>query len=125
MSRFTPNVSSRPRVLSATLTALGVLTAAAALVSPTIGSANEQAADGMQTNVYYTQLDLATEQGTRALYQRIERAAADVCPVPDSLYPSAQAASKECQRQAIARAIGQIGSSRLAAIEAHAGARRG
>jgi UrcA family protein len=125
MSRFTTNVSSRPRVLSATLTVLGVLTGAAALASPAIGSASEQAADGMQTTVFYTQSDLATAQGTRALYYRIERAAQDVCPVSDSRSLAAAAASKECQRQAIARAIGQIGSSRLADVEAQAVAKRG
>lgn len=124
MSRLAPNFSSRPRVLTATLTVLGVLTAAAALVSPAMGS-TEPAADGMQTSVYYTRLDLASEQGTRALYRRIERAAEDVCPGSDSRYPSAVAASKECERSAIARAIGQIGSTRLAAIEAQAVSRQG
>ncbi|MGH8202776.1 MAG: UrcA family protein [Steroidobacteraceae bacterium] len=124
MTPFTNNVSSRPRVLTATLTVLGVLTAATALVSPAIG-ANEPSADGMQTNVYYTQVDLATAQGTRALYRRLERAAEEVCPVSSSLLPGAAAASQECQRQAIARAIGEIGSSRLAAIDAQTAAKRG
>lgn len=124
MSRTT-NLSSRPRVRTATLTVLGFLTAAAALLSPAIGSADEQAADGMQTNVYYTQLDLATEQGTRSLYRRLERAAEEVCPMPSSLLPQAEAQNLECRRQAIARAIGEIGSSRLAAIDAHVVARRG
>ena len=125
MSRLTTTVSSRRRALSAPLTALGVLAAALALVSPTVGSATEMDADGLQTNVYYTQLDLATTQGSRALYRRLENAAEEVCPVGNSLLPGAVAASKECQRQAIARAIGQIGSSRLAAIDAQTVAKRG
>lgn len=126
MSRTT-NLSSRSRVRTATLTVLGALTAAAALLAPAIGSADEQAAsaDGMQTNVYYTQRDLTTEQGTRALYRRLERAAEEVCPMPSSLLPKAAAETQECQRQAIARAIGEIGSSRLAAVDAQAVARRG
>ena len=125
MSRLTTNVSSRPRVLSATLIALGALTAAVALVSPAVSSASELEADGLQTNVYYTQSDLATARGTQALYRRIEQAAEDVCPMSSSLLPTAAAASKECQRQAIARAIGEIGSSRLAAIDAQTVAQRG
>ncbi|HEY1892504.1 MAG TPA: UrcA family protein [Steroidobacteraceae bacterium] len=125
MSRFTTNVSSRPRALGVALTALGILTAAVALGSPAIASAGEQPADGLQTNVFYTQRDLATVKGSRALYRRLENAAAEVCPVSSSLFPDPAAASKECQQRAIARAIGEIGSSRLAAIQAQAVAKRG
>ncbi|HEY6516405.1 MAG TPA: UrcA family protein [Steroidobacteraceae bacterium] len=124
MSRFTTNVSCRPRALGAALTALGILTAAVALVSPAVASAGEQA-DGLQTNVFYTQSDLATAKGSRALYRRLQNAAAEVCPVSGSLFADTAAASKECQQRAIARAIGQIGSARLAAIQAQAVAKRG
>jgi len=125
MSRFAPSVSSRPRALTATLTALGVLAMATVLGSPTVASADQAAveqalADGLQTNVYYTSRDLSTEQGTRALYRRIVRAAREVCPGDDSRWPREVAASNQCQRQAIARAIGKIGSARLAAIDARA-----
>ena len=125
MSRLAPSVSSRPRALTATLTALGLLAMATLLGSATVASADqasvEQAlADGLQTNVYYTSRDLSTEQGTRELYQRIVRAAQEVCPGDDSRWPQAVAASKQCQRQAIARAIGKIGNARLAAIDARA-----
>lgn len=120
MSRFTVNASSRPRAFTA-LTALGVLAAAAVLASPAVASADD---GGYQMNVYYTAHDLATEQGTRALYRRIVNAAAEVCPGADSLFPDAAAKSKECQRAAIAQAIGQVGSARLAAIDARAAAAR-
>jgi UrcA family protein len=120
MSRFTPNASFRPRAFTAAL-ALGVL-AAAALASPTVASANDA---GFETNVYFTAHDLSTEQGTRALYRRIVGAAEEVCPGSDSLYPDVVNKSKECQRAAIARAIGQIGSARLAAVDAKAVARSG
>jgi UrcA family protein len=123
MSRFAVTASSRPRAFTAALTALGVLTAAAVFASP-IASADD--ADGFQMNVYYTAHDLATEQGTRALYRRIVSAAEEVCPGSDSLYPDVVAKSKECQRAAIARAIGEVGSARLAAIDAQVtAARRG
>jgi UrcA family protein len=121
MSRFTPNASHRPRVFIAALAALGVF-GAAALGSSAVASADDA---GYETNVYFTAQDLSTEQGTRALYRRIVRAAEDVCPGSDSLSPELVNKSKECQREAIARAIGQIGSARLAAVDAQAVARRG
>lgn len=122
MSRFNPNTSHRPRAALAALAALGVL-GAAALGSPAVASADD--ASGFQTNVYFNAHDLSTEQGTRALYRRIVNAAEEVCPGYDSLYPDVVEKSKECQRAAIARAIGQIGSARLAAVDAQAVARRG
>jgi UrcA family protein len=129
MSRFTPNASSRPRAFTAALAALGVLAVAAVLASPTVASASEPASasapDGLQMNVYYNWSDLATERRTRALYRRIENAAEEVCPGSDSRYLDVINASKECRRAAIARAIGAIGSERLAAIDAQAVARRG
>jgi UrcA family protein len=121
MSRFNPNTSHRPRAFIAALAALGVL-GAAALASPTVASADT---GGFETNVYFNAHDLSSAQGTRALYRRIVNAAREVCPGYDSLYPNVVAASNECQRAAIARAIGQIGSARLAAVDAQAVARRG
>ena len=122
MSRFNPNASNRPRAFIAALAALGVL-GAAALGSPAVASADD--AGGFQTNVYFNAHDLSSEQGTRALYRRIVDAAQEVCPGYDSLYPNVVNRSKECQRAAIARAIGQIGSARLAAVDAQAVARSG
>lgn len=119
MSRFTLPLRSRPRSFAA-LAALGALTAAAALASPAVASAGQPTANGLQTNVYYDLRDLSTEQGTRALYRRIVSAAREVCPGYDSSDADVVATSKECQRQAVARAIGRIGSARLAAVDAHA-----
>ena len=116
MSRFAPSVSPRARALTATLTAMGVLATAALLGSPSVASAGQPAADGLRTNIYYTLRDLSTERGIRALYQRIVNAAQEVCPGNDSRWGDEVASSKECQRAAIARAIGQIGNARLAAI---------
>ncbi|MFZ0497769.1 MAG: UrcA family protein [Steroidobacteraceae bacterium] len=125
MNRFTPNASSRPRAFTAALTALGVLAAGTLLASPSVASAHAPSANGLQMNVYYSARDLATEQGTRALYRRIVGAAQEVCPGSDSLYPDVVNRSKECLQTAIARAVGQIGSPQLAAINAQAVARRG
>ena len=117
MSRFTPPASRRPRRF-ALAAALGVLTTAAWLATPAVASAGQPSAAGLQTNVYYDLRDLSTERGVRALYRRILSAAQDVCPGYDSDSEQAVAASKECQQQAIARAIAQIGNERLAALDA-------
>ncbi len=122
MSRFAP-LFRLPRPLA--LAALGVLSVTAGLSAPTVASAAQPAADGLQTNVYYDWSDLSTERGTRALYRRIVSAAQEVCPGYDSSHEDVVAASEECQRQAIARAIGQIGNARLAALDAHAAGSHG
>lgn len=119
MSRFTLRPRSRSHTLAA-LAALGVLTTATWLAAPAVASANSWSADGLQTNVYYNLRDLATERGARALYRRIVSAAREVCPGYDSMSLETVAVSQECQRQAIARAIGEIGNARLAAIDANA-----
>jgi UrcA family protein len=75
--------------------------------------------------VYYNLLDLSTDQGTRALYRRIVNAAETVCPAEDSLNLNEAAMSKECQQEAIARAVAKIGSARLAAVYARTLARPG
>ena len=120
MSPLAQPISTRPRAVTAALAALGVLAMATLAASPSVASAGQRSADGLQTNVYYSLRDLSTEQGTRALYRRIASAAQAVCPGSESASASVVAASQECQRQAIARAIGQIGNARLAAIGARA-----
>jgi UrcA family protein len=125
MSRFAPFVSPRPRAFAG-LTALGALAMTALLAQPNIATAAQPAAAAApQTTVSYSFGDLATDQGTRALYQRILSAARTVCPAYDSRDLEAAAYSWECQRQAVARAIRQIGDPRLAAVYSHKLARRG
>jgi UrcA family protein len=123
MSRFAPFARLRPRTFTAA--ALGILATAAMFASPTVASAGQPDAGGYQTNVYYDLRDLSTEQGTRALYRRLQEAAQAVCPGYDSRWRDVVATSKECQRQAIARAVAQIGNARLAAIDARQTSWRG
>lgn len=122
MSRFNPNASHRPRAFIAALAALGVLGSAAsgssAVASPADGAR-------LQTNVYFEAHDLATDRGTRALYRRIVNAAVEVCPGSDSPFLGTLRKSMACQRNAIAQAVAQIGSTRLAALDAREVARRG
>jgi UrcA family protein len=124
MSRFAPPVSSCPRTFTA-LAALGMLTTAALLASPTVASAGQPSTGGLQTPVYYNLSDLSTDQGLRRLYRRIETAAQEVCPGYDSADLHVVDLSQECQQQAIARAVAQIGNARLAAIHARTTMRRG
>jgi UrcA family protein len=123
MSRFAPHASSRPRALAA-LAALGAITAAL-LAQTSVASAAQPSSGAPRVSVYYSFNDLATEEGTRALYHRIARAAQSVCPSYDALDLQAWSASRECQRQAVSRAVKQIGNARLAAVYARAHARRG
>lgn len=123
MSRFTSRIANRSRALTA-LAAMGVI-AAASLLAPNIASAGQPAADVPHTAVTYSYSDLASDQGTRALYARIKRAARSVCPSYDPLDLIAFSASRECQRQAVANAVRQIGSERLAALHTHSVTRKG
>lgn len=122
MSRFAQSTISRPRAVTA---ALAVVATATLFASPSVASAAQPAADGYQTNVYYNLRDLSTEQGTRLLYRRLVSAARSVCPGYDSRWADVVAVSKECQREAMARAIGQIGNARLAALDARDSSWRG
>jgi UrcA family protein len=123
MSRFTSRVASRSRAFTA-LAALGVI-ATATLLAPTIASAGQPAADLRQTAINYSYTDLASDQATQALYQRIRRAARMVCPGYDPRDLIGFDASRECEQQAIARAVHQIGSQRLAAVHMKAIAAKG
>lgn len=123
MSRFTSHVASRSRALTA-LAALGVITTAT-LLAPTIASAGQPASDVPQAAINYSYTDLASDQATRALYQRIERAAQAVCPGYDPRDLIAFNENRECERKAIASAVHQIGSERLAAVHMRAVAAKG
>lgn len=123
MSRFAPNVTRRPR--AAALAALGALTTAA-LLAPMVAAAAQPDSDVPRTAVQYSYHDLASDAGTRALYQRIRNAARTVCPAYDPRDLAAFEYSRECQQQAVARAVREIGNERLAALHTRAvGARRG
>lgn len=123
MSRLTSRIANRSRALTA-LAAMGVV-ATATLLAPAIASAAQPAADAPRTTVTYSYGDLASDQGTRALYERIKRAARSVCPTYDPLDLDAYSANRECQRQAIANAVRHIGSQRLAALYMQTTARKG
>jgi UrcA family protein len=105
-----------------------VLTAAAtaasagpACMDDSVASA---ASDANAVRVSYRDLDLATDAGSQALYQRISQAAHKVCAVSDIRDLAALAQSDSCERNAVSHAVRQVHSARLATLLA-SGAPRG
>jgi UrcA family protein len=66
--------------------------------------------------VKYDPQSLSTEDGARALYRKLVRAAQEVCPTNSAspLVPSAAVA--ECRAQSIARAVFKINNPSLVAV---------
>lgn len=123
MSRFASHIGFRLPALTA-LAATALATAALPGSSAT-ASAAQPAAAAPQATIYYSFRDLSTDQATHALYERIVSAARSVCPGYDSRDLIEYANSRQCQRQAVAHAVEQIGSARLAALYTHTLPRRG
>jgi UrcA family protein len=67
--------------------------------------------------VTYTDLDLATDSGNQALYQRIAAAARQVCPA-ETRDLKQFSSSRACQAAAIKQAVDEVSSPRLAAVRA-------
>jgi UrcA family protein len=68
--------------------------------------------------VTYTDLDLATDSGNQALYQRIAAAAKQVCPAEVTRDLKQFTSSRACQAAAIRQAVDEVSSPRLAAVRA-------
>lgn len=92
-----------------------VLAGAFALVLGEASAAPAPDASASAT-VRYDDLNLATEQGTLALYRRIVAAARAVCPSEDTRDLMAVELSRRCQARAIDSAVRDVHSSRLAAL---------
>lgn len=73
--------------------------------------------------VRYDSAALQTDAGARAVYSRIAKAAAEVCPNRYSLLTSDLVL--QCRAQAIAEAVGKIHNQRLAELHAAATAKAG
>jgi UrcA family protein len=102
----------RRTVGAAALAACGALSLAPAARAGTVGGA------APTVTVRYDDLKLGTEQGSLALYARIERAARQVCAVEDIRDLRAVAAAQDCRAQAIAQAVHDVHSPALAALYA-------
>jgi len=68
--------------------------------------------------VRYDDLNLATYEGSLALYNRIIAAASEVCPKEGSHEPTRYHLAQSCQDQAIERAVRKLHNPQLAAIHA-------
>lgn len=106
------SATSRPRQLlrAAALAATFVIGAA----STAYAAAPDNAVPSLQ--VSYGDLNLATDQGTAALYGRIVSAAYKVCQASDIRVLSEVARASRCREEAIARAVRDVNSPRLAAV---------
>jgi UrcA family protein len=83
------------------------------------GAANAAVVDSAAPTrvVRYSAASLATDSGVQQLYRRILYAAKLVCP-EESMDLTANSLTAACRAQAVARAIQQIGNTRLAALYA-------
>jgi UrcA family protein len=69
--------------------------------------------------VKYGDLDLTSPQGVQVLHRRLTAAAERVCPRTDGRISAPdKAAARECRKQAVERAVQEIGSPELAALHA-------
>jgi UrcA family protein len=75
-------------------------------------------ADGAPTTtVKYADLNLTSKSGVAALYQRIERAATEVCQLPQgTLQLKLESELKACRADATDRAVGQLNLPPLSAM---------
>jgi UrcA family protein len=71
----------------------------------------------LQAVVTYADLDLQSDAGIKALHGRVTAAVRSVCPDEKSLDLAKLRAVQACREQATARAIKEIGSPRLAAMQ--------
>jgi UrcA family protein len=89
-----------------------------------VGTANAATPAELPTLVIkYDPQSLATEEGARALYQRLVKASQQVCPATGEDLLTLNAA-RRCSQQVLEHAVREINNSRLAALYA-SNARRG
>ena len=98
-----------------------VRTALGACLIAALSGAAYAAAPGTASasvRVSYGDLNLASEQGNKELYTRIVSAAREVCGADqlDSRDLHALGFERACEQQAVATAVGQVHSPKLAAL---------
>jgi UrcA family protein len=71
--------------------------------------------------VRYQDLNLASDEGARGLYQRIIVAARLICGNPDNRDLPAMTNTRNCRRDAVTRAVQAVNNPRLAAVHAARG----
>jgi UrcA family protein len=81
-------------------------------------SAAPSPVEGPVVIVNYTDLDISTPPGAEKLYERIEHAAAQLCPQVAFQELSRYAASLRCRNDVVAHAVSRINSPQLAIVYA-------
>ena len=94
--------------------ALTALTACVTLAPVLAHAATGDAAPTV--TVRYADLNLGTDAGSAALYARLVSAARKVCAASDIRDLGAMAAARACEQQAIANAVRDVHSPKLAAV---------
>jgi len=69
-------------------------------------------------SVRYSRQSLGTESGARELYNRLVKAAAEVCPQGSDSPRWISDAVRECRAQSVSRAVLRVNNPRLAAVYA-------
>jgi len=95
------------------------LAAAAALCvsSVAVGAYAGEAVNDVPTRtVRYSDLNLGTQAGATALYNRIRHAAEEICGDPSSRQLADAAAAKACVARAISSSVHSVHSARLASV---------
>ena len=91
--------------------------AALCLSSAAIGAYADETGNGVPTRtVRYSDLDLGTQAGAKALYQRIRYAAEQVCGNPDWRQRFESAAVKACIGRAISSSVHSVNDARLTSV---------
>jgi UrcA family protein len=112
--------SKSPRTRAALYTLVTACVAIGACAAVQAGEACATASQSVHAasavTVSYRDLNLSTREGASVLYARINHAARTVCAAGDIRDLGAQAASKACQREAVAHAVQTVHSPQLAAL---------
>lgn len=112
MNSKTLNESGRRGKIAGLMVLCGLVGAAAA---GTAGAATPADA-APSVAVHYSMQQLATDDGARAVYHTLVRAAEEVCPDMQTGSRLVSGAALQCRRQALARAVQQIDNARLAQV---------
>jgi UrcA family protein len=95
-----------------------LLAGVAGLALASAAGAATSLSDAPELVVRYSDLNLATDSGTRALYRRLTQAAEQVCPAEPSNTHMKNERTEKCRQEALSAAVSKIHNQRLAALHA-------
>lgn len=111
MKTFTLRNSNE--ALVAAVAALSLVSAVATVsLAPRMARAAD-VVDSRAVTVHYSDLNMNTEAGVAALYNRIRHAAEQICGKADSRRLDEVATAQDCVNQSIASSVGAVGNAQL------------